>query len=166
MLFTIITVAFIFISLVISQFITDPNLKIAFWLMLVLIYVSYANIHLSSYFYAKLREQPGLQGERGNAGERGPQGSNGVCIVQEKCGAVENQLQELFQSEIKKQNESYRKIMVKNDNGIELTDDEDNIKKIIDHYIKEMKAKAQEEEWDLDKIKQEIDANLNAIEIE
>ena len=29
-----------------------------------------------------------------------------------------------------------------------------------------MKAKAQEEDWDLDKIKQAIDANLNAIEID
>ena len=124
MLFTIITITFLFIAIVVSQFITDPNLKIAFWLMLVLIYVSYANMHLSSYYYAKLREEPGLQGSRGKSGERGPQGSHGVCIVQEKCGAIANELQELFKDEIKKQNEPYRKIMVKVDNGISLNDEE------------------------------------------
>ena len=166
MLFTVIAIAFFFIAIVISQFITDPNLKIAFWLMLVLIFVSYANIYLSTHFYTKLREQPGLQGERGKSGIRGPQGSHGVCIVQEKCGAVEKQLKALFQDEIKKKNESYRKLMIKVNNGILLNDEEKNIKNMIEHYINEMKELAIEKNWDLETIKKNIDDHLNGIYIE
>ena len=156
MIFIIITIIIFSISIIISQFITDPNLRIAFWLMLFLIYISYVNIHLSTYFYTKLREQPGLQGPRGNFGERGPQGSNGTCIVTEECGVVSDQYNELFQDEIKKQNESYRNIMTKVKNGIILDDDEKQIKNMIEDFIAKVKTKAEEEKWPLSKVKEEI----------
>ena len=100
MLLTLTTIVFFFIAIIVSQFISDMNLRVSYWLMLLLFYISCANIYMSAYFYAKLRSQSGLQGERGDPGDSGPRGSNGTCIITPNCGIVN--CRNLIETEISK----------------------------------------------------------------
>lgn len=160
MFFTISTIIFFFIAIIISQFILDPNLRIAYWLMLLLIYVSFSNIMLSTYFYVKLRAQPGLQGERGSIGEKGPHGSDGVCIVQPECGPVQNKYNTIIQEEIRKKNKDYDDIITKNEKGIMLNDSDKKLKQVIDDFINKIQFKAEEENWKLIDIKNTINSTF------
>jgi len=141
MLFTISTIIFFFISIIISQFILDPNLRIAYWLMLLLIYISWANIYMSSYFYIKLREQPGLQGSRGQPGERGPKGSKGVCQIEPECGIQQNKLGDIIRDEIRNLDSNFNNILNKDKNGIMLKSEEQKIKSSIEDYINNLLQK-------------------------
>ena len=132
MLFTISTIVFFFIAIIVSQFIFDPNLKIAYWLMLMLLYISFSNIYMSAYFYAKLRSQPGLKGPE-VIRERGPRGSNGSCIITPNCGIVN--CRNLIENEIEKRLTVYK--YIKNDikNGNILKDDQKKILRKINSFI-------------------------------
>jgi len=133
MLFTISTVVFFFIAIIISQFIADMNLKIAYWLMLLLLYISCANIYISAYFYAKLRSQSGLQGQRGDAGDSGPRGSNGVCVITPNCGIVN--CRSLIEKEISSRITVYKKIKDDIKNGNMLSSDQKKILRKINTFI-------------------------------
>tara|TARA_B110000240_G_scaffold192175_1_gene235918 strand:+ start:413 stop:892 length:480 start_codon:yes stop_codon:yes gene_type:complete len=133
MLFTISTIVFFFIAIIISQFIYDVNLKIAYWLMLLLLYISFSNIYMSAYFYAKLRSQPGLKGKRGDSGEQGPKGSNGSCIITPNCGIVN--CRDLIEKEIEKRLEVYKNIRGDIKNGNILKPDQKKILRKINTFI-------------------------------
>jgi|TARA_B110000881_G_C18428269_1_gene439527 hypothetical protein len=133
MLFTISTVVFFFIAIIISQFIADMNLKIAYWLMLLLLYISCANIYISAYFYAKLRSQSGLQGKRGDPGDSGPRGSNGVCVITPNCGIVN--CRSLIEKEISSRITVYKKIKDDIKNGNMLSSDQKKILRKINTFI-------------------------------
>lgn len=161
MFFTISTIVFFFLAIIISQFILDPNLRIAYWLMLLLIYVSFSNIMLSTYFYIKLREQPGLQGDRGSSGEKGPKGSDGVCIVQPECGPVQNKYNTIIEEEIRKINKDYDDIITKNEKGILLNDSDKKLKQVVDDFINKIQHKAETDKWQLSDIKKTIKSTFN-----
>jgi hypothetical protein len=159
MLFTISTVVFFFIAIILSQFILDPNLKIAYWLMLLLVYVSLSNIYLSLYFYLKLRENPGIRGERGDSGEQGSRGSDGVCIVQPECGIVNynNMIKDLLRT----LDTNYDSILTKETNGIFLNDDEKQIKGAIEDYVHSIQVVAESEKWTLENLKTHINKTFS-----
>ena len=161
MLFTISTIIFFFIAIIISQFILDPNLRIAYWLMLLLIYISWANIYMSSYFYIKLREQPGLQGARGPPGETGPDGSKGVCQIEPECGIQKNKLGDIIRDEIRNLDSNYSKIINKEKNGIMLKDNEQKIKSSIEDYILKVQQKATDQNMTRSDIKKELKLTFN-----
>ena len=161
MLFTISTIIFFFIAIIISQFILDPNLRIAYWLMLLLIYISWANIYMSSYFYIKLREQPGLQGSRGSPGETGPKGSKGVCQIEPECGIQTNKLGAIIRDEIRNLDSNYSKIINKEKNGIMLKDNEEKIKSSIEDYILKVHQKATDQNMSRSDIKKELKLTFN-----
>ena len=161
MLFTISTIIFFFIAIIISQFILDPNLRIAYWLMLLLIYISWANIYMSSYFYIKLREQPGLQGSRGSPGETGPKGSKGVCQIEPECGIQTNKLGDIIRDEIRNLDSNYSKIINKEKNGIMLKDNEEKIKSSIEDYILKVHQKATDQNMSRSDIKKELKITFN-----
>ena len=161
MLFTISTIIFFFIAIIISQFILDPNLRIAYWLMLLLIYISWANIYMSSYFYIKLREQPGLQGARGPPGETGPKGSKGVCQIEPECGIQKNKLGDIIRDEIRNLDSNYSKIINKEKNGIMLKDNEEKIKSSIEDYILKVQQKATDQNMSRNDIKKELKLTFN-----
>ena len=161
MLFTISTIIFFFISIIISQFILDPNLRIAYWLMLLLIYISWANIYMSSYFYMKLREQPGLKGSQGPPGELGPNGSNGTCIIEPECGIIKDKYGDIIRDEITKLDKTYYNIVNKEKKGILLNDNETKIKSSIDDYIIKVQRKAKENKMSKVDIKKELKLTFN-----
>ena len=62
------------VAVLIAISIQDNNLKICFWLSLILIIVCLINLNLSISFYIKLRNDKGIQGPRGERGDKGPKG--------------------------------------------------------------------------------------------
>ena len=74
------------VLLVISQFIDDFNLKIAYWFIVGLGTLTAINIYLSIAYYIKLRNDPGIPGPRGPKGSMGPKGHSGKCTFSDECG--------------------------------------------------------------------------------
>lgn len=70
------------VAVLIALSIQDNNLKICFWLSLILSIVCLINLNLSLSFYIKLRNERGIQGPRGERGDKGPKGFPGRCNLQ------------------------------------------------------------------------------------
>lgn len=66
-------------SFLIGASIKDENLKICFWLSLILIIIALINLNLAFSFYIKLRNEKGIEGGRGERGDKGPKGFPGRC---------------------------------------------------------------------------------------
>lgn len=81
---TLIIILIIFI--VINFFIKDTKLKMAYWFIVGLLFLTIMNIYMSIVYYIKLREDPGEPGLRGTKGQKGPQGDIGKCSFSETCG--------------------------------------------------------------------------------
>ncbi len=133
MWYTIGSLFYFFIAIVVAQFIVDPNLKIAYWLMLFLLHISLSNIYMSTYFYIKLREFPGIQGPRGPPGDPGPKGSDGVCVISPSCNIAN--CRGLIQKELAKEIPEFKTILNKRKNSINLTDDEKRILQKMNGYV-------------------------------
>lgn len=133
MWYTISSLFYFFIAIIVSQFIKDPNLKVAYWLMLFLLHVSLSNIYMSTYFYIKLRETPGIKGARGEPGEKGPDGSNGVCVISPSCNIAN--CKDVINKELVKQIPEYKTIRNKIENSIMLNDNEKRILMKMNDYI-------------------------------
>ena len=133
MLYTISSLVYFFIAIIVAQFIVDPNLKIAYWLMLFLLHISLSNIYMSTYFYIALRETPGIQGERGDPGDPGTKGSNGVCVISPSCGIAN--CRGLIEKELQKNIPEYRTIRRKMKRGIMTNDSDKRILQKINGYI-------------------------------
>ena len=69
------------LAILLNSFIEGTKLKFMYWLIVILLFVSIFNIHLTTKYYIKLRNDPGIRGERGNPGVRGDNGSKGVCVI-------------------------------------------------------------------------------------
>jgi hypothetical protein len=133
MIYVGIVVSFIFLVLIINQFIKDPNLRIAYWLLCFLFFVTLSNIYLSINFFKRIRNEPGKQGPDGNMGDQGMKGSNGVCKLSTKCGisncrnVIEEELMVIFPI--------YKKIKSKLKRDIVLSSEEQKSHKQINAYI-------------------------------
>ena len=154
MFFTIASIVFFFIIIIVSNFIEDPNLKVAYWLMIFLLYISYANIYMSTYFYAQLRENPGIQGERGMPGEAGAPGSDGMCVITPNCHIpkcadfIEDTMTELYPE--------YVKVKTKLDNGESLTDSEQKLKQNLNTFKEILIPQCENSDMTVDEFKKEI----------
>lgn len=133
MWYTLGSLFYFFLAIIVSQFIADRNMKIAYWLMLFLLHISLSNIYMSTYFYIKLRETPGIKGPRGDPGEMGSNGSNGVCVVSPSCGIAN--CRDLIDKEMVKQVPEYGTIRNKISGSIMLTDDEKRILSKLNDFI-------------------------------
>ena len=133
MIYFIIVIAFLFIILIVNQFLKDPNLKIAYWLLMFLFFISMTNIYLSIHFYKKIRNEPGKKGPDGDQGDQGPSGSNGVCTLSTKCGISNCKL--VIQDELVKIFPLYKKIQSKLKRDIVLSGEEKQALSKINSYI-------------------------------
>lgn len=75
--------------MIISYFIDDANLRMCYWLVIVLFGLTIFNVVLSVQYYIKLRNERGIRGARGPSGERGEAGPQGVCAITEECGITD-----------------------------------------------------------------------------
>ena len=133
MIYFIIVMVFLFIILIVNQFLKDPNLKIAYWLLMFLFFISISNIYLSIIFYKKIRNEPGLIGPDGNSGDTGMNGSDGVCTLSTSCGISNCKL--VIESELIKIFPIYKKIKSKLKRNIVLSGEEKKALNKINSYI-------------------------------
>ena len=133
MFFTISLLFIIFITIIISQFLIEPELQPVFWMIAFLLFICYANIYTSISYYIELRNNPGLQGERGEPGLRGNKGSDGVCVINTGCDALQN-CDELIENTIREYVSEYDVIRKKEEDGIALSETEKNTVESINGY--------------------------------
>jgi hypothetical protein len=83
--FTLFLIIIFIVLLIISFFIEDTNLRICYWLVVMLLALSIFNIALAVTYYTKLRNEAGIPGPRGPIGDKGAKGPQGVCTVSDQC---------------------------------------------------------------------------------
>jgi hypothetical protein len=66
--------------------IPETKYKIAYYMILMLLFLSVLNIYLSVVYYIQLRNDPGIHGPQGSKGVKGSKGAPGKCSFTEKCG--------------------------------------------------------------------------------
>ena len=124
-MYTNIVVGLLIISIVFNQFIEDNTLKLCFWLLIFLLFITISNIYMSFYYYKKLRENDGMMGPRGDTGREGPKGSNGVCKLSTSCGI--SNCRKVIEREFTNIFPEYNKIREKMDRNIILNDKDKKI---------------------------------------
>ena len=88
-MFTFLIFVIFLVLVIFSFFIEDSNLKLCYWLVILLFALTIFNIILSITYYTKLRNEPGIPGPRGPQGARGSKGPGGKCRVSDKCNINE-----------------------------------------------------------------------------
>ena len=119
------------IAILLSSFVEGGKLKIMYWLVVTLLFVSVFNIYLTTKYYVKLRNDPGIRGERGDPGLKGDKGSRGVCVINTKCMGTED-CRDLIDRKIldmsgKYISTEYPEIVKKRNDGIKLNSREQGI---------------------------------------
>jgi hypothetical protein len=119
------------IAILLSSFVEGGKLKIMYWLVVILLFISVFNIYLTTKYYIKLRNNPGIRGERGDPGTNGDNGSRGVCVIDTKCMGTED-CRDLIDRKILEMSEKYispeyPEIIKKRDDGIKLNSREQDI---------------------------------------
>ena len=127
------SIFYIFLTIIIGQLLIDQKLKIIFFLVMFLLYVSCYNIYITFEYYIKLRNNPGIKGDRGDPGERGTQGSDGVCSMAKNCGI--SNCRKLITDTISDKIPEYNVIRKKQRKNIELNSKEKKQLGNINQYI-------------------------------
>jgi hypothetical protein len=84
---TLLLIVLIYMSLmIISMFIEEVKLRIAFYLIVALGTLCFINLYLTFTYYIKLRNEPGIAGPPGPKGDQGSRGDPGGCSYVTKCG--------------------------------------------------------------------------------
>jgi len=127
------SIFYIFLTIIIGQVLVDPNLRIIFFLIMFLLYISCYNIYITMKYYIKLRNNPGIKGERGSPGTSGQKGSDGVCSMAKNCGI--SNCRKLIKDTISDKFPEYKIIIKKQNKNIELNSKEKKQLKYINSYI-------------------------------
>jgi hypothetical protein len=156
MLLTIIALTIVFLSIIINKFIVDPQLQYIYWLVVFLLFVSVSNIYMTIYYYTKLRNEPGIKGERGDPGGKGQGGSNGVCEINTGCGAIEN-CRNLIEEELLTLMPEYANVLKKRDEEKkELNAKDNSILRQVNGYVGLLEPKCKSGRYTLEEMKKLI----------
>ncbi len=156
MLLTIIALTIVFLSIIINKFIVDPQLQYIYWLVVFLLFVSVSNIYMTIYYYTKLRNEPGIKGERGDPGGKGQVGSNGVCEINTGCGAIEN-CRDLIEEELLTLMPEYANVLKKRDEEKkELNAKDNSILRQVNGYVGLLEPKCKSGRYTVEEMKKLI----------
>jgi hypothetical protein len=133
MYYWVFTTLYTFLSIIIGQLVIEQNLRIIFYLTMLLLFVSLNNVYYSMNYYIKLRNHKGVKGDRGDPGDPGQDGNNGVCIMAKNCGIAN--CRDMIVEELEKKFVNYKKINEKISSNLKLNNNETEIKKTMDKYI-------------------------------
>ena len=133
MYYWIFATLYTFATIIISQLLISQNIRIIFYLAMILLFVSLNNIYFSINYYIKLRNIKGTKGERGDPGEEGQDGSNGVCLMSKNCGIVN--CRDLIVKNLEKRFPEFKKINETVNNNLELSSGDKKKKKVMEKYI-------------------------------
>ena len=132
-IYFIISVLLVFLCILGGQFISDVNLKFAYYMLFLLLFVSFSNIYVSQVFYTMLRNDQGVKGDRGDPGDKGPDGSNGVCTLTTNCGIAN--CRGLIEKEISRVVPDFKTVQDKLKKQIFLNDYDKKVLRKINTYI-------------------------------
>jgi len=157
MIYTITILTVIFISIIISKFIVNPELQYIYWLVAFLLFISVSNIYMTIHYYVKLRNDPGIKGERGDSGEKGQSGSNGVCEINTSCDAIQD-CRGLIEDRLMEKMPEFRAVRQKRDKDVETLDARDNsILRQVNGYISILEPKCKSGRYTLEEMTKLID---------
>lgn len=162
MYYWIYAVLYVFFTIIIGQLLIEQNLRLIFYLIMLLLYISVNNIYFSIKYYVKLRNHKGIKGDRGDPGDTGAPGGNGTCVMNEKCGIVN--CSKLIEDTLKEKFPEYRDILLKQKDNRQLDDIEKQKFDYIETYKSVLLPKCESFETDGDKItefRQIIEKTLN-----
>ena len=133
MYYWVFTTLYTFLSIILGQIVIEQNLRIIFYLTMLLLFVSLNNVYYSINYYINLRNYKGIKGDRGDPGDPGQYGNNGVCIIAKNCGIAN--CRNMIVDELEKKFVNYKKINEKITSNLKLNNNETEIKKTMDKYI-------------------------------
>jgi len=160
MIIIVIAIVIIFLAIIIGKFIVNPSLQAIYWLLMFLLFVSAGNIYLTYYYYVKLRNEPGIKGERGSVGTSGEDGNEGMCVINTQCNAIQN-CRDFLQSELKKLSPEYSNVLDKEDKSIALNDNDTEIVEKINKYITILEPKCKSGLYTKEEMITLIDSSFN-----
>ena len=132
-LYFVITIVLLLIGIIGGQLFEDSQIRLSYYLLFFLLFVTFSNIYLSIALYASLRNNPGIKGPRGPAGDKGPKGANGVCKFEPNCNF--GNCRNLIEEQMQKNFVDYKLLSQKIKEGKELTNSEKKIKQKIGGYV-------------------------------
>lgn len=159
MLFRVITLSIVFAAIILSRFIIDPGLQALYWLIVFLLTVTVGNIYMTFHYYIKLRNEPGVRGERGDPGPKGQLGSNGVCSIDTSCGSIQNCsdfIEEIFMEELPE----YRRVVDKRNRDIKLNPEDLKILTQVNQYFDTLKAACESGRYSQPELRAKIKKSL------
>jgi hypothetical protein len=133
MYYWVFTTLYTFLSVIIGQIVIEQNLRIIFYLTMLLLFVSLNNVYYSMNYYIKLRNHKGVKGDRGDPGDPGQDGNDGVCIMAKNCGIAN--CRKMIVDKLEEKFVNYKKINEKINSNLKLNNNETAIKKTMDKYI-------------------------------
>lgn len=132
----------------------DKNIKIIFYLIMFLLYISMNNVYYSFNYYVKLRNHKGLKGDRGDPGDQGLKGSNGTCIMSKGCGILN--CKNLILEELMIKFPEIKPIINKVDDNISLSPIEEKKYNLVNKYTDILLPQCNEYEDGVDKFREII----------
>jgi hypothetical protein len=127
------SIFYVFLTIIIGQLITDKNIKVIFFAVMFLLYISCYNIFITFKYYVKLRNNPGIKGDRGDPGVGGQKGSDGVCSMAKNCGI--SNCRKLIKDTIADTFPEYKIILNKQSQNLELNTKQKKQLRHINTYI-------------------------------
>jgi len=162
MLLITILLIIVFATIIISKFIVDPALQPLYWLIVFLVLVSVTNIYMTVHYYVKLRNEPGIMGERGDPGISGSKGSNGVCMKNTSEDAIANcrgLIKTIFEDKLPK----YYNVMEKERESKKLSGSEKDTKRQVEDLIQDIEHKCKSGDITKEDIVTKVTESLNLI---
>ena len=155
---------FLFIGILIGQFIEEANLKLCYWMLLFLLFVTICNIYISITYYIKLREDPGVKGTRGDSGPQGPKGSGGVCSLSTNCNIndCKSFVTNILANMEDKPGPDYIKLKRKKDNSESLSDNEKKQLNTINNWIASMTQTCERQEFNKIELEKHLKDSLKS----
>lgn len=160
MLLTIIAIIIVFVAIIIGQFIVNPTLQPVYWMLVFLLYVSIANIYMTFYYYVKLRNEPGIKGERGEPGIKGEDGGKGVCVINTQCDAIQL-CDDFIKTHLKKLLPAYEKVLDKQNNSQLLNNRDRSILSQVQRYTEILKPKCKSGKYSKEEMAKLIEDSFN-----
>lgn len=125
---------YVFFAIILSQFVRGAKLKIVYWMIMVLLFVTCLNIYLTARYYINIRNNPGIKGEKGEPGKPGPQGGMGVCVIDTKCMEVFD-CRKLIEDKIEEKSVEFRTVMNKKRKNMLLDGKDKKVLANVSRYV-------------------------------
>jgi len=160
-MYWVFTTLYTFLSIIIGQIVIEQNLRILYYLTMLLLFVSLNNVYYSGIYYIKLRNHRGIKGDRGEPGDPGQDGTDGVCLMSATCGIVN--CRNMITDELENKYLDYKNINRKVSDNLKLDANETEIKSTMDKYINILipQCEKYDSSEDIDEFKKIITKTIN-----